>query len=71
VDFQGRILPFDEDAARVIAKIVSGCETAGRPISQFDAMIAVIARSRGAAIATRNTDDFQHCGVRVINPWKQ
>ncbi|MGA2182394.1 MAG: type II toxin-antitoxin system VapC family toxin [Bryobacteraceae bacterium] len=70
-DFQGRILPFDEESARVFAKIVAGREAGGRPISQLDAMIAAIARSRSAAIATRNTDDFQDCGVRIINPWKE
>ena len=42
--FQGRILPFDEDAARWFARIVAGREAAGRQISQFDAMIAAIAR---------------------------
>jgi predicted nucleic acid-binding protein len=68
-EFDDRILSFDEDAARVFAKIVQGRETAGRPISQFDAMIAAIARSRGAAVATRNTNHFEHCGIRVINPW--
>jgi predicted nucleic acid-binding protein len=68
-DFQDRILSFDQDSARVFAKIVTGREAAGRPISQFDAMIAAIARSRGAAVATRNTNDFEHCGIRVINPW--
>ena len=70
-EFQGRILSFDEDSARVFAKIVTGREAAGRPISQFDAMIASIARSRGAAVATRNTNDFEHCGIRVINPWTE
>jgi hypothetical protein len=43
----------------------------GRPISQFDAMIAAIARSRRAAVATRNKGDFEHCGVRTINPWTE
>src|SRR6266850_1212616 len=57
-DFQGRILSFDEDSARWFAKIVSVRAAAGRPITQFDAMIAAIARSRGAAVATRNTNDF-------------
>jgi predicted nucleic acid-binding protein len=70
-DFQDRILSFDEDSARLFAKIVAGRESAGRPISQFDAMIAAIARSRGAAVATRNTGDFEHCGIRVINPWNK
>ena len=31
--------------------------------------IAAIARSRRAALATRNTSDFDHCGLRIINPW--
>jgi hypothetical protein len=70
-EFEGRILPFDRESARVFPKIVAGREALGRPISQFDAMIASIARSRGAAVATRNTKDFEHCGVRIINPWAE
>lgn len=70
-EFAGRILPFDEDAARFFPPIVAGRETAGRPISQFDAMIAAIARSRRAAVATRNTDDFERCGIRIVNPWAE
>lgn len=69
-EFAGRILPFDEDAARAFAKIVAGRNVLGRPISQFDAMIAAIARSRSAELATRNTADFSDCGVRLVNPWK-
>ena len=68
-EFAGRILPFDEDAARAFAGVVAARDRAGRPISQFDAMIAAIARSHRAAVATRNTADFQHCGIDVINPW--
>ena len=45
-EFSGRILPFDEAAARVFAELVASRDAAGRPISQFDAMIAAIARSR-------------------------
>jgi predicted nucleic acid-binding protein len=68
-EFEGRILPFDEDAARAFAGIAAARNAVGRPISQFDAMIAAIARSHRAAVATRNTADFQHCGIDVINPW--
>jgi hypothetical protein len=68
-EFPGRILPFDEEAARLFPKIVAGRVALGRPIAQFDAMIVAIARSRHAAVATRNTADFERCGVRVINPW--
>jgi predicted nucleic acid-binding protein len=68
-EFAGRILPFDEDAARAFATIVAARDRAGRPISQLDAMIAAIARSHRAAVATRNTADFQHCGIDIVNPW--
>jgi predicted nucleic acid-binding protein len=68
-DFRGRILFFDEEAARLFAKIVIHRKAVGRPISQFDAMIAAIARSRNATVATRNTRDFEECGIRLINPW--
>ena len=70
-EFEGRILPFDEDATRAFAGIVAAREAAGRPISQLDAMIAAIARSHRATVATRNTADFQHCGVDLINPWNE
>jgi predicted nucleic acid-binding protein len=70
-EFQGRILPFDEVAARVYAKIVSDREAIGRPISQFDAMIAAIASAHRAAVATRNVRDFEQCGLRLINPWEE
>jgi hypothetical protein len=68
-EFAGRILPFDEDAARAFARIVAARDAAGHPISQFDAMIAAIARSYRAAVATRNTADFQGCDIDVVNPW--
>mgnify|MGYP000283957954 len=33
-------------------------------------MIAAIARSWGASVATRNTKDFEGTGVELINPWE-
>ncbi|MBK9169559.1 MAG: type II toxin-antitoxin system VapC family toxin [Bryobacterales bacterium] len=68
-EFQGRILPFDESAARLFPKIVAEREAMGRPISQFDAIIASVCRSRNAVLATRNVRDFEHCGIRFVNPW--
>jgi predicted nucleic acid-binding protein len=69
--FQGRILPFDSESARLFPKIVAERDAMGRPISQFDAMIAAVARSRHAFVATRNINDFEHCGVRIVNPWDE
>lgn len=67
--FRGRILPFDTEAAQAFAALAAGRRQAGRPISQADAQIAAIARSRGAALATRNVPDFEGCGVEIVDPW--
>ena len=68
-DFADQVLSFDSDAAELYADIAASRRTAGKPISQFDAMIVAMARSRGASLATRNVKDFEDCGVDVINPW--
>ena len=68
--FAERILPFDSEAARAYATIAASRRSAGRPISQFDCQIAALVRSRGAQIATRNMDDFEDCGIDVIDPWR-
>ena len=68
--FAGRILPFDADSARLYPGIAASRRNLGRPIAQADAQIAAIARSRGAALATRNTGDFDVCGVTLLNPWQ-
>jgi hypothetical protein len=67
--FAGRILPFDSAAAREFADIASGRRRIGRPISEPDARIAAIARSRDAILATRNISDFTDCGLELIDPW--
>jgi predicted nucleic acid-binding protein len=69
-DFAGRILPFDEAAARAFPEIAAARRAQGRPISEFDAPIAAIARSRGAVLATRNIAHFEGCGLRLVNPWQ-
>ncbi len=68
-DFGGRILAFDESSARMFAVVATQRRAQGRPIDEPDAQIAAIARANGATLATRNTNDFDGCGVRLINPW--
>ena len=69
-DFAGRCLPFDEDAARHYARIVSARTRAGRPISVEDAQIAAIALAHRMPLATRNTTDFALIDdLEVVNPW--
>lgn len=70
LDFTGRILPFDADAAQLFATIAAKRRKIGRPISQIDAQIAAITRCHSATLATRNVDDFTECGIDIVNPWE-
>lgn len=70
VDFAGRVLPFDETAAIHFAAIRAARRAIGRSLASFDGLIAATARAHGAAVATRNTGDFEGCGIDVIDPWK-
>ncbi len=69
--FAGRILSFDSGAAQAYATIAAARRTAGRPINHADCQIAAIARSNGASVATRDVNDFEGCGIEVVNPWVQ
>lgn len=69
-DFRGRVLSFDVAAAHEFPSIAATRKQNGQPTTSFDAMIAAIARSRDAKIATRNVKDFDGCGVTVIDPWR-
>jgi predicted nucleic acid-binding protein len=67
--FTGRILVFDEEAARHYGVVMGRRRAIGRPLSIQDGQIASIARAKGFAVATRNVRDFVDCGVEVINPF--
>jgi len=59
----------DEPAVDTRARFAAKRKAQGRPVTMADAMIAGIALSRGAALATRNVRDFDGCGVTLIDPW--
>ena len=67
--FEDQVLPVDTAAAENYAVIASSRERAGKPIASFDALIAAVCRSRGAALATRNASDFDGTGIEIIDPW--
>jgi predicted nucleic acid-binding protein len=67
--FATAILPFDVAAARNYGALTAGRERAGRPTSAFVAQFAAIAKVHNAKVATRNVDDFQGMGLKLVDPW--
>jgi predicted nucleic acid-binding protein len=70
-DFDGRVLPFDAEAASAYAEVFAARRKAGRPSGTIDLMLAGIARARGASVVTRNVADFEGVGVPIVNPWDE
>jgi len=69
--FGGCILPFDEDAAHLHGGLSAKREQAGMKAEPVDLIIASIAKSCKASIATRNIRDFTGCEITLINPWEK
>ena len=68
--FEGRLLPFDADAARHYAKLAVTARNSGRGFSTPDGYIAAIAASRRFIVATRDTSPYRAGGLQVIDPWQ-
>jgi toxin FitB len=67
--FAGRILAFDAGAAEDYGELMARLAGQGKPMSLIDAMIAAIARTNGATLATRNTDHFLRADIPLIDPF--
>ena len=68
--FGPRILPFDQEAASIYAKLFVRARAAGHAITFADGQIAAIAAAHGFIVATRDTVPFAAAGVPVIDPWE-
>ena len=67
--FLGRVLAFDEDCAHPFARFAASAQKRGLKMGTTDLQIAAIAAFHYFSVATRNTEDFDHEGLDVINPW--
>jgi toxin FitB len=67
--YRSRILVLDAAAAAEYGRLVAMRTRMGRPIQQMDALIAAIALTHRASLATRDVDDFANLGVHLINPF--
>lgn len=64
--FAGRVLPFDENAGLVWARLMADGKAQGRPRSALDAIIAAVAEAHGCTVVTDNEKDFQD--IQIVNP---
>jgi predicted nucleic acid-binding protein len=64
--FAGRVLPFDESAGLIWARLMSEGTAAGRPRSALDMIVAAIAEANGCIVVTDNEKDF--AGLNIVNP---
>jgi toxin FitB len=68
-DLGGRIALFDRAAAEAAGQLAARREAAGRPVDVRDTLIAGIALSRRAFVASRNVKHFDDLDTGVIDPW--
>jgi predicted nucleic acid-binding protein len=64
--FAGRVLPFDEKAGLIWARLMADGKAKGRPRSALDMIIAAVAEANGCVVVTDNQKDFT--GIDVFNP---
>jgi toxin FitB len=64
--FAGRVLPFDEKAGLVWARLMADGKAKGRPRSPLDMIVAAIAEANDCVVVTQNEKDF--AGVKIVNP---
>ena len=66
--FAGRILPFDEKASLIWARLMAEGAKAGRPRSALDMILAAVAEANNCIVVTDNEKHFQ--GLKLINPMR-
>jgi toxin FitB len=64
--FAGRVLPFDEKAALVWARLMVEGKEKGQPRSALDMIIAAVAEANDCVVVTDNEKDF--AGLAIVNP---
>ena len=64
--FAGRILPFDERAGLLWARLMADGKAAGQPRNGLDMIIASVANANNCIVVTDNERDFS--GLEIFNP---
>ena len=65
-----KLLPVTAAVARRCALLRGQARARGQQRTQADGLIAATAYEHALALATRNTRDFEDCGIPLINPFE-
>ncbi|MBK9438226.1 MAG: type II toxin-antitoxin system VapC family toxin [Chloracidobacterium sp.] len=68
--FDSRILAFDISMANRWGDLIANLESKGRPMPVIDSLMAATALEHNLTIVTRNEDDFEPPGAKVLNLWQ-
>jgi predicted nucleic acid-binding protein len=66
--FAGKILPIDENVATTWAEILARAKS---PLPAIDSLIGATAIAHQLTVVTRDEDDIERTGAKVLNPWRQ
>lgn len=64
--FAGRVLPYDDQAALIWARLMNEGTASGKPRSALDMIIAATAEANGCLVVTDNEKHFP--GIQILNP---
>ncbi|NER35834.1 MAG: type II toxin-antitoxin system VapC family toxin [Oscillatoria sp. SIO1A7] len=69
LDSRCRVLPITAQIAKRSGQMRGKLRSQGRPRTQPDMMIAATAEIYNLTLVTRNTRDFEGCGISLLNPF--
>ncbi|MBA3922709.1 MAG: PIN domain-containing protein [Nostocaceae cyanobacterium] len=64
-----QLIPVNLEIAKHAGELRGYLKTQGKPRTQADILIAATAKMQQLTLVTRNTKDFEGCGISILNPF--
>jgi toxin FitB len=64
-----QVIPVSPEIAKRAGELRGYLQTQGKPRTQADIIIAATAEIHQITLITRNTKDFEGCGITILNPF--
>jgi toxin FitB len=63
------VIPVTTEIGRRAGELRAQMEGKGQTRTQADMLLAATAQRHGLTLVTRNTGDFEGCGIALLNPF--